>query len=81
MSKFRKAKTPVRLSPVESVRIMRELQVLSQNQLAEAAGIPRSTNSAIERERINLCVERAKTLATALLLSGSTHISWLGCPY
>jgi len=45
---------------------MRELQELSQNQLAEAAGIPQSTISAIERERINLGVERAKVLARAL---------------
>ena len=66
MSEFRKAKTRVRISPGESVRIMRELQELSQNQLAEAAGIPQSTISAIERERINLGVERAKVLAIAL---------------
>jgi transcriptional regulator with XRE-family HTH domain len=45
---------------------MRELQELSQNQLAEAAGIPQSTISAIERERVNLGVERAKVLARAL---------------
>ena len=66
MSKFRKAKNRVRISPGESVRIMRELQELSQNQLAEAAGIPQSTISAIERERVNLGVERAKVLARAL---------------
>jgi transcriptional regulator with XRE-family HTH domain len=45
---------------------MRELQELSQNQLAEVAGIPQSTISAIERERVNLGVERAKVLARAL---------------
>ena len=66
MSEFRKAKSRVVLSPGESVRIMRELQELSQNQLAEVAGIPQSTISAIERERINLGVERAKVLARAL---------------
>ena len=66
MNNFRKAKTRVRISPGESVRIMRELQELSQNQLAEAAGIPQSTISAIERERVNLVVERAKVLARAL---------------
>ena len=66
MSEFRKAKTRVQISPGESVRIMRELQELSQNQLAEAAGIPQSTISAIERERVNLGVERAKVLARAL---------------
>jgi len=66
MSEFRKAKNRVPISPGESVRIMRELQELSQNQLAEAAGIPQSTISAIERERVNLGVERAKVLARAL---------------
>lgn len=66
MSEFRKAKNRVRISFGESVRIMRELQELSQNQLAEAAGIPQSTISAIERERVNLGVERAKVLARAL---------------
>ena len=66
MSEFRKAKPRIRISPGESVRIMRELQELSQNQLAEAAGIPQSTISAIERERVNLGVERAKMLARAL---------------
>jgi transcriptional regulator with XRE-family HTH domain len=66
MSEFRKAKKRVELPPGESVRIMRELQELSQNQLAEAAGIPQSTISAIERGRVNLGVERAKMLARAL---------------
>jgi len=66
MSEFRKAKTRVRVSPGESVRVMRELQELSQNQLAEVAGIPQSAISAIERERVNLGVERAKVLARAL---------------
>lgn len=66
MSEFRKAKPRIPISPGESVRIMRELQELSQNQLAEAAGIPQSTISAIERERVNLGVERAKVLGRAL---------------
>ncbi|MEH6637451.1 MAG: helix-turn-helix transcriptional regulator [Halioglobus sp.] len=66
MSDFRKAKKRIRVSPGESVRIMRELQELSQNQLAALAGIAQSTISAIERDRINLGVERAKTLARAL---------------
>lgn len=48
------------------MRIIRELHGMSQNDLAEASGIPQSTISAIERERINLGVERAKQLARAL---------------
>jgi transcriptional regulator with XRE-family HTH domain len=39
---------------------------MSQNDLAAASGIPQSTISAIERDRINLGVERAKLLARAL---------------
>lgn len=66
MAEFRKAKARVQITPGESVRIIRELQELSQNELAEIAGIPQSTISAIERNRINLGVERAKTLARAL---------------
>lgn len=45
---------------------MRELQEMSQNDLAEAAGIPQSTISAIENGRSNLGVERAKIFARAL---------------
>ncbi|MHB8175141.1 MAG: helix-turn-helix domain-containing protein, partial [Thermoleophilia bacterium] len=34
----------------QSVRIVRELQQLSQNQLSELTGIPQSTLSAIEND-------------------------------
>jgi transcriptional regulator with XRE-family HTH domain len=66
MKDFQKAKKRVSLSSGESVRIMRELQELSQNDLAELAHIPQSTISAIENDRVNLGVERAKSLARAL---------------
>jgi transcriptional regulator with XRE-family HTH domain len=66
MKLFRPAKTRVELSVGESVRILRELQELSQSQLAEVSGIPQSTISAIESGRVNLGVERAKMLARAL---------------
>ena len=66
MSEYRKAKRQVTVTPGESVKILRELQGMSQNELAEASGIPQSTISAIECERINLGVERAKQLARAL---------------
>ena len=61
MSEVRKAKRRVSVSPGESVRIIRELQELSQNQLADLAGMPQSTVSAIERGRVNLGVDREKT--------------------
>ena len=66
MKVFRPAKTRVEVSVGESVRILRELQELSQSQLAERSGIPQSTISAIENGRVNLGVERAKMLARAL---------------
>ena len=66
MSEYRKAKRHISISPGESVKIIRELQEMSQNDLAAASGIPQSTISAIERERINLGVERAKLLGRAL---------------
>jgi len=65
-SDFRKAAKTVDVTAGESVRILRELQGLSQNQLAERSGIPQSTISAIENDRVNLGVERAKVLARAL---------------
>ena len=54
------------VSPGESVRIIRELQELSQNGLAQRTSIPQSTLSAIENGRIQLGVARAKVLAAAL---------------
>lgn len=66
MSEYIKAKRRVEVSVGESVRILRELQELSQNQLAEVTGIPQSTISAIENDRVQLGVERAKVLARAL---------------
>ena len=63
---FRRAKKTVEVTVGESVRIIRQLQELSQNQLAERTEIPQSTISAIENDRIRLGVERAKVLARAL---------------
>jgi len=64
--KYRKAKKTTDVSIGESVRIVRELQELSQNELAQLTGIPQSTISAIEHDRVKLGVERAKVLARAL---------------
>ena len=66
MSDFRPAKKRVSVSVGESVRILRELQEFSQNELAGLTGIPQATLSAIENDRIRLGVERAKVLARAL---------------
>lgn len=66
MKNYTRAKKTVDVSVGESVRIMRELQELSQNRLAELTGIPQSTLSGIENDRISLGIERAKVLARAL---------------
>jgi len=66
MKEFRPAKKRIEVSVGESVRIIRELQELSQNQLSALTGIPQATISAIENGRVNLGVERAKVLARAL---------------
>ena len=66
MRGFRAAKKRAEVSVGESVRILRELQGLSQNQLAELSGVPQATLSAIENDRVRLGVERAKVLARAL---------------
>jgi len=63
---FRPARKRINVSVGESVRIIRELQGYSQNELAGLTGIPQATLSAIENDRIRLGVERAKILARAL---------------
>jgi transcriptional regulator with XRE-family HTH domain len=66
MKDFHPARKRVEVSVGESVRILRELQELSQRQLSELTGITQATISAIENGRVNLGVERAKVLARAL---------------
>ena len=66
MKEYRRARKRIAVSVGESVRIVRELQGLSQNELAQRTGISQATISAIENDRVRLGVERAKTLARAL---------------
>ena len=66
MKDYRPAKKRITVSVGESVRIVRELQELSQSQLTQLTGIPQATISAIENNRVRLGVERAKVLARAL---------------
>ena len=74
MNQFSSARKTVSVSVGESVRIIRELQELSQTELAFLTGIPQSTISAIENERINLGVERAKVMARALKVHPSVLV-------
>ena len=66
MKAFRSAKSHIQVSVGESVRILRELQDYSQNDLSRRSGIPQATLSAIENDRVKLGVERAKVLARTL---------------
>jgi len=66
MKNYQESPTREKVSIGESVRIIRELQELSQNKLSDLTGIPQSTLSAIEHDNINLGIERAKVLAIAL---------------
>ena len=66
MDEYLKAKKRVDVSVGESVRILRELQEIGQNELADATGINQSTISAIENDRVHLDVDQAKLLARAL---------------
>ncbi len=66
MEDYTHAKQNVHLSVGETVKILRELQELSQNDLAKLTKIPQSTLSAIENDKVHLGVERAKVLARAL---------------
>ena len=66
MKGFRRARKTIDVSVGESVRIIRELQGHSQNQLSAMTGIPQATISAIENDRVRLGVDRAKVIARAL---------------
>ncbi|MDZ4856112.1 MAG: helix-turn-helix transcriptional regulator [Nitrospirota bacterium] len=66
MKNFHRAKKTINVSVGESVRIIRELQGYSQNELARVSRIPQATISAIENDRVKLGVDRAKVLASAL---------------
>jgi ribosome-binding protein aMBF1 (putative translation factor) len=60
------ARVRVVLTPGDSVRVARELQEMTQAELATASGIPQPTISSIESGRATLGAERAEKLARAL---------------
>jgi transcriptional regulator with XRE-family HTH domain len=60
------ARTRVALSPGDAVRVARELQEMTQADLAAATGIAQPTLSSIEGGRVTLGAERAEKLARAL---------------
>jgi transcriptional regulator with XRE-family HTH domain len=60
------ARVRVELSPGDAVRIARESQEMTQDELAVASGIAQGTISSIENGRATLGAERAEKLARAL---------------
>ena len=63
---FVKSKVHCSISPSEAVRMVRELQGLSQNDLARLSGLSQSNISAIENGAVNFGRDRALILARAL---------------
>lgn len=66
MDEYQLVKKTCDVSVGESVKIIRKLQGLNQNELAALTGIPQSTLFAIEHDQINLGIEGARILARAL---------------
>lgn len=64
--RFSRARSYANLSVGDTVRVVRELQGLTQAQLARRARLSQPTVSGIEGGRVSLGVERAKKLARAL---------------
>ena len=65
-NEFKQARVGYPLKPAEALKMLRELQGLSQNQLAELTGITQSNISALETGARQLGRERAIILAKAL---------------
>ncbi len=63
---FRRSRTRVKVSVGESVRIIRELQGLSQNELSELTGNTQTTISSVENNSDNIGVERETVNSLAL---------------
>jgi transcriptional regulator with XRE-family HTH domain len=80
MSDYRKAIKRIDVSTGDSVPILRELQQMSQNDLAAMTGIPQSTISAIENDRVRLGVEAREGASQSVAVSSCrTGFPWLGC--
>src|SRR5580765_5216190 len=65
-TKFFPEKHYAKLTPGRSLRIARELQGITQAELAEMTGISQPAVSALERDEEQMGIERAKKLARAL---------------
>jgi transcriptional regulator with XRE-family HTH domain len=65
-SRYLPTKTYADVSPGRALRVVRELQGMTQTELAQAAGITQTAVSALEGGRESLGVDRAKALAAVL---------------
>jgi len=54
------------LTPGKALKIYRELNGFSQNELASITGLTQATISSLENDRITMGIDRAKILALAL---------------
>jgi len=63
---FQPAKVHIHLTPGEALKMLRELQGLTQNELAHLTGINQSNISALESNQRQMGRERAIVLAKAL---------------
>jgi transcriptional regulator with XRE-family HTH domain len=61
-----RAKVNIKMTPGEMLKTLRELQELSQSELAELSGMSQSNISALESEARQIGRERALALAIAL---------------
>lgn len=68
---FVNAKVHVSITPGEAIKTIRELQGLSQNELATITGIAQSNISALENGSCQLGRDRAIALADALFVHPS----------
>ncbi len=69
---FAPAKKYGRLTPGKALKIYRELQGLSQTELAKKSGLKQATISSLEHDRITMGIDRAKALAMVLKVHPST---------
>ena len=63
---FHPATAHTRMTPGKSLRAIREIQEMTQVQLARASGVPQTAISAIEHGRLSMGADRAVKLARAL---------------
>jgi transcriptional regulator with XRE-family HTH domain len=68
----------LRVTPGKSVQIIRQVQNLSQYELARATGVSTATISAIELDRVHLGMEMARNLARALQCDTSVLVDPTG---